>query len=361
MQNRPIKRYNQSKLTYLASFHWRAMFKKLTLRHLIQVCHAIVEWKMRRTICKSGPFAFRIEPATICNLRCPLCNTTYRKIEATQQRKMSLALFRIIHEKIKGYAWRITFYMQGEPMMNPELFDMIELSTRNGATFTSFSTNFTLMRKQLLDSLFKSRLDWISVSLDGFEQETYEKYRVNGNVQSVLDGITMTMKYRHDANLQHPYMQVNMITFSHIPAEEVARLRSFCADCGVDMFRLRPDETGVLGSYNPVSERRPSLKCHWPWTSMSIDVDGSVYVCPIALEQRVSYGNLKESRLDEIWNNDLYVATREYLNREEDDRTDLPHLPCYNCRWYGKCPPATDVIAVRKEQFLEAKRLSKNP
>ena len=28
-----------------------------------------------------------------------------------------------------------------------------------------------------------------------FEQEMYEKYRVNGNVQNVLDGVAMTMKY----------------------------------------------------------------------------------------------------------------------------------------------------------------------
>lgn len=268
---------------------------------------------------------------------------------------MSLGLFSIIHEKIKSNAWRITFYMEGEPMMNPQLFDMIEISTRNGATFTSFSTNFTLMRERLLGPLFNSRLDWISVSLDGFEQETYEKYRVNGKVQDVLDGIVMTMKYRQQAHLKRPYMEVNMITFSHIPPEEVGRLRSFCADAGVDMFRLRPDQTGLLGPYNPTIKRQPASRCHWPWTSLSIDVDGSVYVCPIALEQRISYGNLGSSNLDEIWNNREYVATREYLNRDGDDRTDLPLLPCYDCRWYGKCPPVTDDIAIRKENFLAAK------
>jgi len=356
MLNRPIKRYAQNKLSYLASIHWRAMLKKLTLRHLVHVCHTVAEWKMRRTTCKSRPFAFRIESATNCNLKCPLCPTTYRKIGRGQAREMSLKLFSIIHEKIEDFAWRITFYMEGEPMMNPQLFNMVELSTRRGKTFTSFSTNFTLMRKRLLGPLFNSRLDWISISLDGFEQETYEKYRVNGKVQDVLQGIAMTMKYRRQLHLRHPYMEVNMITFSHIPPQEIDRLRSFCADCGVDKFRLRPDQTGLLGPYNRAIERQPASRCHWPWISMSIDVDGSVYACPIALEQRISYGNLGTNSLDEIWNNHLYVATREYLNRDGDDRTDLPHLPCYDCRWFGKCPPATDVIAIRKEWLRAAKR-----
>jgi len=262
---------------------------------------------------------------------------------------MGLELFKIIHENIKRCAWRITFYMQGEPMMNPHLFDMIELSARNGHTFTSFSTNFTLMRERLLRPLFKSRLDWISISLDGFRQETYEKYRVNGKVKDVLDGITMTMNFKKKNKFNHPYVQVNMITFSHIPPGELSMLRSFCAAAGVDLFRLRPDETGLLGPYDPSIKRKPASNCHWPWTSMSIDVDGSVYPCPIAFEQRISYGNLATSSLDEIWNNNHYVVTREYLRRKGDDRTGLPKLPCYNCRWYGKCPPVTDDLPHSQE------------
>lgn len=352
MLNRPIKRYAQNTLSYLASIHLPQMLKKLTFRRLMHVCHTIAEWKTRRTRCRSRPFAFRVESATVCNLKCPLCTTTYREIDRTQPRVMTLGLFSMIHEQIKDYAWRITFYMEGEPMMNPQLFDLIEVSTRSGTTFTSFSTNFTLMRERLLEPLFNSRLDWISISLDGFKQETYEKYRVNGKVHDVLNGIAMTMDYRKRSPLKRPYVEVNTITFSHIPPDEINQLRAFCSACGVDRFRLRPDQYGLLGPYQPAIERKAASKCHWPWTSLSIDVDGSAYVCPIALEQRLSYGNLGSNTLDEIWNNKMYVATREYLNRNGDDRAGLPHLPCYDCRWYGKCPPATDFVAIRKEQFL---------
>ena len=69
---------------------------------------------------------------------------------------------------------------------------------------------------------------------------------------------------------------------------------------------------------------------------MSIDCDGAIYPCPIAFEQRISYGNLATSSLEEAWNSELYVATRAYLSRKGDVREDLPTLPCYNCRWYGK-------------------------
>jgi MoaA/NifB/PqqE/SkfB family radical SAM enzyme len=89
----------------------------------------------------SRPFAFRIESAATCNLRCPLCSTTYRDFSPGEVRPMTVALFRTILDKIRKHAWRITFYMEGEPMMNPGVFEMIELSTRDRHLFTSFSTN----------------------------------------------------------------------------------------------------------------------------------------------------------------------------------------------------------------------------
>jgi radical SAM protein with 4Fe4S-binding SPASM domain len=354
------RRYVSNKLSQLSRFHWGAMLRKVSLRRLAQAAFVVLEWKAHRSHCHSRPIAFRIESSALCNLRCPLCSTTYRTLPAGQPRNMSLQLFETIHAQIQKSAWRLTFYMEGEPMMNPQLFDMIEIATRDPHTFTSFSTNFTLMRERLLVPLFRSRVDWVSISLDGYRQETYEKYRVNGRVSDVLNGIEMATSFRRTHKLRYPYLQVNMITFSHVPSEEVSALEAFCSDRGVDEFRLRPDQTGLLGPYNERAERRPSRRCHWPWTSLSVDVDGAVYVCPIAYEQHISYGNLRDSTLDEIWNNELYVATRNYLKRKDDKREGLPRLPCFDCRWYGKCEPVTDPAAVNlnRLRMSEAKASS---
>lgn len=350
------RRYSQNRLMYLGSFHWGAMLRKATLRQLLQAIHSVVEWRLHRTRCSSRPFAFRIESAAGCNLRCPLCSTTYRAFSPREVRVMTLELFQTVLEKIRKHAWRITFYMEGEPMMNPRLFEMIALSTRDRHLFTSFSTNLTLMREKLLTALFQSRVDWISVSLDGFDQATYETYRVNGRVQDVLDGIAMIMACRKRNGLRYPYMQVNMIDFFHISVEEQHALGNFCATHEVDEFRVRPDQFGLMGRYDPTIVRQPPSKCHWPWTSMSIDCDGSIYPCPIAFEQRIAYGNLATSSLEEAWNNELYVATRTYLSRKEDVRVGQLKLPCYNCRWYGKHPSARDDIKIRKQRLTDRPR-----
>jgi len=91
------RRYFQNRVLYLGSFHWRAMLMKATPRRLFQAIHAVVEWKFHRTRCSSRPFAFRIESAATCNLRCPLCSTTYRDFSAGEVRLMTLA--RISHQR----------------------------------------------------------------------------------------------------------------------------------------------------------------------------------------------------------------------------------------------------------------------
>jgi len=88
---------------------------------------------------------------------------------------------------------------------------------------------------------------------------------------------------------------------------------------------------------------------------MSIDCDGSVYPCPIAFEQRISYSNLATGSLKEIWNSELYVSTRAYLSRKANVREDPPKLPCYNCRWYGKRPSARDDLLIREQRTQVAR------
>lgn len=354
MRVRSTTSYYQNKLSYLGYFHLAPMVRKMTVRRLRQVFRAIADWRCHVVRPSSRPFAFRLEPSATCNLQCPLCATTYRKFTARETKVMTIATFQAIHEQIQAYAVKVTFYLEGEPMLNPHLFEMIELTTRSNDVFTSFSTNFTQMKQRLLGPMFASRLDWISVSIDGFHQTTYEKYRVGGDVKSVLNGIAMTMQHKRRYGFRYPYMIVNMITFSHVSLDEQELLREFCNEQGVDEFHLRPDQYGIMGPYDSTIVRRPASRCHWPWLSMSIEPDGTVYPCPIAFEQRLSYGNLLRESLQEIWNNDLYVATRRYLSRTGDDRSDMPHLPCFDCRWFGKCAPVSNLVQIRKDWLRES-------
>jgi MoaA/NifB/PqqE/SkfB family radical SAM enzyme len=244
---RKTTRYGMNSFSYYAKLFRMSMFSKVTLRKILSISHALLEWKTKQSLLRSRPFIFRIEPSAICNLRCPGCTTPKRKFTIGQVKLMSLPSFQYIWDKISRYAHRVTFYMEGEPMMNPNLFNMIRLAGEKNK-YTSFSTNFTHMKPELLKPLFDSKLDLISISLDGYTQATYERYRINGDVMKVRDGIKMLISYKKEHALSYPFVRVYTIMFRHVESE-MAIIKSFCEETGVDELHFRPDESNSDGSY----------------------------------------------------------------------------------------------------------------
>ena len=307
------------------------MIRNITIYRLLNILHVFFEWKLGISYAKSRPFVVRLEPSAICNLKCPTCVTPKRQFAEGEVKRMDLESFRIIFNSISKHLYRLTFYINGEPMLNTDLFKMIKIASSKNI-YTSFSTNFTLMREAYLEPIFDSGLDWISICLDGFSQETYSKYRVNGNVDSVKEGIKMLMEYKIANNYNKPIVNVFTITFNHVKPE-IEAIKSFCTEHKVDEHRLRPDNSNMDGSFNYQVIKRKYKKCFWPWLAIKIDADGSVYPCPCATEKGIKYGNLKEQSLDEIWNNEFYIESRKYISGKTAMKEQL-NLPCYNCHYF---------------------------
>ncbi|HSP88585.1 MAG TPA: radical SAM protein [Ignavibacteriaceae bacterium] len=329
-----IKKYKYNSFIYYVRYFVPPMLRKIRIRKCLNILHTLWDWKIKNTILKSSPFVFRLEPSTLCNLRCPKCPTPVRMSNGNLKR-MTLQNFKLIYDLISKYVYRLTFYIDGEPLTNPNLFDMIKIAG-NDKVFTSFCTNFTLMKPELIEPLFNSKLDLISICLDGYSQEVYQQYRVNGDVEKVKNGIKMVMEYKKKHKLNYPYVNIYTIKFNHV-LPEVEKIELFCKEENVDQLTFRPDQWNIDGSYLLAKESLlPKSKCFWPWLNMSIDAEGSVYPCPVAWTNRNPYGNILKETLDNIWNNELYVETREYLTDKNDSqKTSNLKIPCHTCRWYG--------------------------
>jgi hypothetical protein len=169
--------------------------------------------------------------------------------------------------------------------------------------------------------------------LDGFTQEAYKQYRIGGDVERVKAGLRMMMDYKRTHKLKKPFVNVYSITFSQV-RPEMEQIKAFCDEIGVDQLAFRPDESNLDGTYSHKSPVKPMHECFWPYLSLQIDPDGSVYPCPVAHQMRgakkKSYGNITTQTLDEIWNNDIYVETREYIMGKRDAASEhVGTIPCY--------------------------------
>lgn len=297
---------------------------------LFNVFRAVVAKKTKKIKLKSKPFIFKIEAATGCNLQCPLCVEKKSFQPIPKEKWIRHDNYKIMHEKIKKNALRISYYIFGEPLVNPHIENIIRTASSDNI-YTYFCSNFTLASNDKIERLIDAGLGEVSVPLDGWTQEQYEKYRVGGKVDNVKNGISHLMQFKKENNLRWPLLKVNTITFDHYK-EDMDKIQDFCLEQNVDSYVVKPNLEYVPCN----SGARPYSECFWLWYTMLIDTDGTVYPCLGQQRQKKNYyGNLLTDDLEDIWNGEKYVKMRSFLTSKNKESYCAEDVPCINCTLYN--------------------------
>jgi MoaA/NifB/PqqE/SkfB family radical SAM enzyme/SAM-dependent methyltransferase len=295
------------------------------------------------------PRKLTIEPFGGCNLRCPLCPTGQGRKERPRG-PMRMALFREIIRQLGDSTREIDLYNWGEPLLNPTLPEMIRIAADRGIE-TAVSTNLNYLPEPA--TLVASGLNKLIVSCNGFTSETYSRYHVGGDFETVMNNLERILKYR-DLN---PQMEIfwRFITFAH-NQHEIPLVIERCQELGIraDICEPRLDMREEI--LRPVGERMTEYRewipldssvydleksekktkwstCRLPWRESCIDVDGSVMVCCSSYDKKYDLGNILATPFEEIWNGALYRASREYL--EVGTVTSGARTLCHICKDNG--------------------------
>ena len=99
---------------------------------------------------------------------------------------MSLDLYRRLLAEMGDYLLQVEFCNWGEPLLVKDINEMIRDAHERGIS-TLLSTNFSLrFDEAAAERLVRSGLSILGVSIDGARQESYEQYRVRGDLALVL-------------------------------------------------------------------------------------------------------------------------------------------------------------------------------
>jgi radical SAM protein with 4Fe4S-binding SPASM domain len=256
---------------------------------------------------------------------------------------MDLDVFRIILEKLSPDLIHLTLYFQGEPLLNPHFSEMVQIA-RSRNIFVATSTNGHYLNDENAGKIIKSGLSHLIISLDGLDQQTYEKYRVNGDFQTVIDGIHQLVAARKAANSNSPFIELQFLVMRH-NEHQLKQVKEFAKHLGVDKLSLK---TAQVYNFDTESSIIPTLKeksrykqmpdgsyviakkirnrCHRIWSSIVVTWDGKVVPCCYDKNADHQSGNLLEEPLSALWKNQLYTTFRKKVltNRSEIDI-------CRNC------------------------------
>jgi MoaA/NifB/PqqE/SkfB family radical SAM enzyme len=325
---------------------------------------------------RSYPYLMTIDPSSICQLRCPGCYTGIfnerrrRKSKDLDDARSTSRLTRGVLDAIFGETGDLLFYCHfynwGEPLLNDQLPDFIRSASQRDI-YTKVDTNLSLRcTDQKLEQLLLSGLDELAVSIDGFSQETYGKYRVNGRFDLVMENLTRLVAIRQRLGA-HTRINWNLLIFS-FNENEVPEIARFCAERNIDFVPKDATFTAKMppewlpayrreGRPNPYRQHRsaeltssdwftPSgmlplhvgrpegRTCAWHYGYTVVNADGAVHPCCGLYRPKDDFGRVtaEPGSFGRVWNNENFEAVRRDFPQGTQSRATGPTTACTKCR-----------------------------
>jgi len=150
-----------------------------------------------------------LEPTTDCNLRCRTC---MRSSWSEPGGSMDLGLVRKVLEDL-GRLPRmpeLSFWGFGEPLLHPDILEMIRLAKQAGAR-TELVTNGLLLNRSAADRLLALGLDKLVVSIDGVSPESHAQTRTGADLEAVKKNVTYLNAARLFAGLERPEIGIEFV------------------------------------------------------------------------------------------------------------------------------------------------------
>jgi len=340
-----------------------ALFFHITWKKLVNIIK--VEWAYFRQKPKvrGYPYILKIESTNICNLRCPFCLDRDRSAfeKGRGFGRMNLDEFKKIVDVLGPYSLRINLYGSGEPVLFPEIYDMIAYASKKNIG-VAISANLSHFKPEHADQLLTSGLEHLIISCHGATKESYEKYNVGGNFDRVIENMRHIIRRRRELGLKRPFIDWQFLLFSH-NQHEVPLAKKLGKELGIDLIRFvlpnippefkeewRPRDLQEKNKKGATSEKpkpdptppsQADLKkvkikihrCSWVYRSIFFNWDGGILpCCHEQVENKNDLGHLKNiDRFDEVWNGERYQQARGLVNFQINPDFAKISMSCTNC------------------------------
>ena len=314
---------------------------------------------IRKPVIWGYPPLLMIEPTNICNLKCPMCPSGNGDMKRPAG-KMGYDNYRKLIDEVGGYILQVQLWNQGEPFINKSFLDFVRYAKHKGI-MTQTSTNGHFIRTdEEAESLVLSGLDQLIFSMDGTNQETYEKYRVGGNyrlVMETLERIALTKKRLKSAT---PLVELQFLVFKH-NKQEIENLIQISKKLGLNRLSFKtaqiysneqgqaflPDDD-AFNRYTLIGNEyvlKGKLKnwCKRLWLNPAVNWDGIVSPCCFDKDAEHGFSNMFSDGFSfmDIWKGDKFKLFRQQVMR---DRRSIDI--CTNCT-EGLPDPYTKIIEIK--------------
>jgi len=311
----------------------------------------------------------RIDAASHCQLRCPVCQEWDLKARVGGG-YLRFEDFRTFVDRYENFR-RIELSNNGEIFLNPDLTSIIEyahgkqieLRAENGV-------NLNHIRDDTIEALVRFGFKSINVSIDGASDETYAIYRKRGSFSRVIENVSKINACKAAFGSQEPRLKWRFIVFGHNEHEIPAARRM--AE-GLNMaFELLPNvEPGYAPLKDPdfvaremgyasMAEREQAGRgtagagwyCTGLWERVQINWDGRLLGC--CVNTRPFQHNVFEVGLGKAIRAKDYRRAKQMLAGK--DVGEAPTI-CSDCGIYRERVARKDFVDLGRFRDAQWRRL----
>lgn len=292
---------------------------------------------------QSKPTQVIIETTNHCNLNCPFClvgmqNDLFEKhgnsahnLLSRSMGKMTDEIFLRIKDEIKLFGIKKAYlHFQGEPFLNRKTPHFAGL-LRSEGLYVGVFTNGQAFTDRIIEEIADKKIDLIRFSVDGASEETYQKNRVGGKFQNVLENMKKVVNAHQGKKTRIEWQFLPLRNNEH----EVEKAEKMAQEIGINFFfkgfrETDPDLAPKNEKYKSKFLQKP---CKDIYKQLGFYWNGDVVPCCYDVDGKEVMGNIMESSLEDIWNSRKFIEFRERVDAYPEHSEKEPEI-CKTClRW----------------------------
>jgi len=291
----------------------------------------------QETLPSQFPSQLILDITEVCNLGCVHCpHPVFKNSNLYGKRYLKPELNTKMVNEVKqegaGHCQYIRYTSNGEPLIHPLGYKMLQEAVDHSGAFVCLTTNGTIMKERKTRQLLDSGIHMIDISIDAYTPETYAKIRKGGNLKITRHNILELLKWVKKSNLPTKVV----VSFIEQPenSNEIEDFKKFWKNEGATevIIRRLHSASGAVGSIaEKMKESQKDVErypCLYPWERLTLDPKGYLAFCPTDWEYKSPFVNYENCTIAEAWSGEFMQSLR---NAHKEN-----NFSCHN--FCGQCP-----------------------
>lgn len=265
---------------------------------------------------------------------------------------------------------RVTFAGRGEPLLNRNIVEMVDLVKKSGAKAV-ITSNFTTGERHAEELVLK-HLDSLRISIDAATPDVYEKIRGKDLFDRIIKGIELVNNKKKSNGYNHPFvgfefvmtqdnihqvrdvvelagkLEIDHINFRALGLVGIEdRNETIMGDAEKGNYKKLLTEAGIKSEelkvktniqnlmqnldfywnrYNDGASTKP-IGCLYLWLQIFVSAEGEITpCCALFMDEGVTMGNVFKNGFDSVWNGEKF---KEFRNQMKIG--NVPYKSCNVC------------------------------